>query len=375
MRVLFLIRSLEVGGAERQLIVLTGGLRRRGVDVKVLKFYEGGPLEAQLGAAGVPVRTVGKRGRWDVTRFISRLVAIVREENPDVFHSYLVDANVVAALARPAMPRATRVVWGLRDGQRDLTGYDPFIRSMRHVQLALAHVPDLVIANSQAGAEHYRRTGFPADRMRVIPNGIDAVRFHPDPAARARVRAELGLAEGMIAVGLVGRLDPVKDHPTFLAGAALAARARPELRFLCVGDGPAEYGAALAGRAAELGIADRVIFTGNRNDTDAVQAALDVACSCSVSEGFSNTIAEAMASGVPCVVSDVGDSAMIVADTGHVFRPGDAEGLAEGIDALCATVGGPGGAARREATRARIVERFGVERLIDRTQAELEALA
>src|SRR5262249_1091142 len=108
----------------------------------------------------------------------------------------------------------------------------------------------------------------------------------------------------------------------------------------------------------------------------AVQAALDVAVSSSVSEGFSNTICEAMASGVPCVVSDVGDSAAIVGETGRVFAPRDPEGLAEGLDALCARLAAPDAAeATRASARRRIVEQFSVAHLIDRTLAQLEALS
>src|SRR5262249_13039612 len=145
--------------------------------------------------------------------------------------------------------------------------------------------------------------GFPADRMIVIPNGIDTERFRVDLDARRRVRAEWCVGEEEKLVGLVGRIDPVKDHPTFLRAAALVRRERADVRFVCVGSGQETHAQALLELAEQLGLQGRVLWTGARHDMPSVYNALDILCSASFVEGFSNSIGEAMSCGVVSVVT------------------------------------------------------------------------
>lgn len=364
--VAFLLRSLNFGGAERQLVTLAVGLHRRGRRVAVLVFYEGGPLEAELRRAGVPVRVIGKTGRWDVGGFARRLLGAIRAEAPAVLHSYLDVPNVVAASLKPLLP-GVRVVWGVRASNMDLRRYDRFSRGTFALLRSLSRVPELIIANSRAGAEYHSARGFPAERTVVIPNGIDTRRFRPDAEARARLRAAWGVEPGEAMVGIVGRLDPMKDHPTFLEAAARLARERPAVRFVCVGDGPAEYRASLERRARELGIAGRVVWARAGVDVEGVYSALDVLCSASsYGEGFPNVVGEAMACGTPCAVTDVGDSALVVGAEGRVVPPGDPVALAHALGALLAERRWP-----RAAAREWIRGRFSVERLIESTESTL----
>jgi len=365
--VAFLLRSLNFGGAERQLVTLVVGLHRRRRRVVVLVFYPGGPLEAELRSAGVPVRIIGKSGRWDVGGFTRRLLAAVRAESPAVLHAYLDVPNVVAALLKPVLPGRVRVVWGVRASNMDLRRYDRFSRATFALLRSLARVPHLIIANSRAGAEYHSARGFPAERLIVIPNGIDTARFRPNPEARERLRAEWRVTDGEVVVGVVGRLDPMKDHPTFLEAAARVAAERPEARFVCVGDGPAPYRAELQRRARALGIGERLVWAPARSSVADVYSALDVHCSASsYGEGFPNVVGEAMACGTPCVVTDVGDSALVVGDQGRVVPPGNPPALALAIVASLAEGGWP-----RVEARARICGCFSVERLIEATEEVL----
>jgi glycosyltransferase involved in cell wall biosynthesis len=156
----------------------------------------------------------------------------------------------------------------------------------------------------------------------------------------------------------------MKDHESFLRAAARVAALRPEARFLCIGEGSEGYRQALVRLAAGLGIADRVIWTGRCTDPAAALAGLDICCSSSsFGEGFSNAIGEAMACGLPCVVTDVGDSALLVGATGTVVPRRQPEALAEALLAEVGRLGeGRGGRAR-----ARIVENFSVDRMVERT--------
>jgi glycosyltransferase involved in cell wall biosynthesis len=332
----------------------------------VLVFYGGYGLEQELRESGIAVEPLGKSGRWDVAGFVCRLYRALRRERPDVVHGYLGTPNKLIGVLKPFL-RGARVVWGVRAANMDLTRYDRVARWSYRAEARLSPLADLIICNSRAGFEHAVSKGFPAEKMIVIPNGIDTLRFRPDAEARARVRGEWRVGEGEKLIGLVARLDPMKDHPTFLRAAAEYSRERPDVRFVCVGDGPPDYSHELRELAASSGLDGRLIWAGKRADTPAVYNALDVAVSSSYGEGFSNVIGEAMACGTPCVVTDVGDSAWIVGEAGVVVAPQNPRALAQAWRALpWGDLAQLGGRARR-----RVEENFSHALLVERTEAVL----
>ena len=362
LKILFLIRSLSIGGAERQLVILAKGLHQQGHEVSVAIFYAGGPLEKELHETGIPVFALHKSGRWNVLPFFMRLVRVVWKLKPRVIYGFLGTPNILSAFLKPIFPKI-RMVWGVRASNMDLDRYDWLARAGYRLECWLSRFADLIICNSRAGLEYAAAHGFPRGKMTVIPNGIDTERFKPDAAARTRVREEWGIAENEILIGLVARLDPMKDHPTFLRAAAMLARERPDVRFVCVGDGPESYRAELHRLTIELGLDGKLILAGARRDMPAVFNALDIASSSSYGEGFSNAIAEAMACGVPCVVTDVGDSALIVGETGGVVPPSRPDALCEGFRLMRGRLGPD----LRDAVRASIVNRFTSDVLITDT--------
>lgn len=369
---MFLIRSLNRGGAERQLVALATGLHQRGWPVAVACFYAGGVFEADLVRSGVSVIDLKKRGRWDVVGFLWRLLRVYRAFHPEVVHGYMPMANMLALLAR-IVQRRTRVVWGVRASNIDLRQYDWLSTVAFRASGWLSRAADCVVANSHAGAAYHVARGYPAKRMRVIPNGIDMNRFRFDPAGRNRVRTEWGVTGEQVLVGLVGRLDPMKDHPTFLRAAALLSQRNAKWRFVFVGGGPDKYAARLRALANDLGLGERLVWAAARGDMAAVYSAMDIASSSSRGEGFSNVVAEAMACGVPCVVTDVGDSARIVGDLGVVVPARDPAVLAAGLERMLAAAKTDGAPAR--ASRCgRIGANFSVDALVDRTASLLLAV-
>lgn len=330
MKIIFLSRSLHLGGAERQLTVLAKGLRHLGHDVKVAVFYSGGPLEADLNADKIPIIYLDKKCRGHAFSFFLRLTRVVRREHPDILHSYLVIPNILTILLKPFFPSG-KMIWGVRASNVDVDRYDLFSRLTYRIECKLSRFADLIICNSHAGMEYAALHGFPKNRMVVVPNGIDTDRFHFNPEPRARIRSEWGIQEREKLIGLVARLDPMKDHPTFIRAAARLAKQRPDVRFVCVGGGPKLYRSELISLSHQLGLAGKLIWAGLREDMPNVYNSLDVAVSSSYGEGFPNAIAEAMACGVPCVVTDVGDSARIVGNAGVVVPAKDSDALAAGL--------------------------------------------
>ena len=370
MRILLLCRSLGVGGAERQLVILAKGLHQQGHQVTVMVFYANGALEKDLHENGITVFDLRKSGRWDVLPFFVRAVLVVWKLKPSVIYGFLGTPNILTAFLKPIFPRA-RVVWGVRASNMDLDRYDWLSRLSYRIECRLSRFADLIICNSRSGLEYAAAHGFPEGRMTVIPNGIDTEHFKSDAAARERIRAGWGIGEKEMLIGLVARLDPMKDHPTFFRAAAMLARERSDVRFVCVGDGSEPYKSELYHQASVLGLNERLIWAGARHDMPAVYNALDFSTSSSYSEGFPNTIAEAMACSVPCVVTDVGDAKQIIGDTGYVVVPGNPPALVsawqEALDE-----GGVEKASRSQRARERIIKHFSLERLIEETTRVLE---
>ena len=371
-RVLFLARSLHQGGAERQLVALASGLHRRGWPVTVVCFYGGGTFQRDLEAARVPLIDLKKNGRWDVFGFSWRLWHVFREADADIVHGYLPVANMLTLLARVAH-RRTKVIWGVRSSFIDREKRDWLSRLSFRLSCRLARFADSIIANSEAGAAHHAALGYPESRIRVVHNGIDTQRFRFDGEGRERMRRTWDIPDFSVLVGLVGRIDPMKDHPIFLETAALLAARDPCWRFVCVGGGKPDLVLAVKSQAERLGLNDRLIWAGPQDDMAAVYSALDIAVSTSYGEGFSNVIAEAMACGRPCVVTNVGDSAAITGDSGISVPPKNADALCEGIDRMRQRLIAEGSTLASSA-RSRVVERFGMDKLIEQTEAALYAL-
>jgi glycosyltransferase involved in cell wall biosynthesis len=294
-----------------------------------------------------------------------RLLGEVYRRCPCVLLSYLTVPNILAAACRLLLPRI-RVIWGIRNSFRegDLRVYDWTARWLFRIQRSLARVPDLIVFNSYAGLRAYREERVPFHRYDVIPNGIDVLRFSPCPRDRNRVREEWGVPQGRILVGIVGRFDPKKDHETFLRAAALLKRRVSGVSFVCVGGGDPERKTALVAQAKHLGLDGDIRWVPAKPDVDAVIRALDIlVVSSSMGEGFSNVLAEALATGVPCVSTDVGDAARILAGVGRVVRPGDAAALAEATAEMIRL------RSQELSVRARlrVVNEYSIERLVERT--------
>lgn len=364
--VLLLVRALHMGGAERQLALLACELKQRGHAVMVLSFYAGGVIEAELLAAGVVVRSLNKRGRWDLWRPLVRLARIVRGAAPQVIYSFMTGGNLLGVLAYWLAPRA-RLVWGIRasDAHRALPG-DRLTRLAVWLETRAAGVPSLIIANSQAGAAVCIAQGFPPARVRVVHNGIDTERFCFDEAGRTRLRADWGVAEEDILLGLVARLDPLKGHGYLIAAAPAILAREPRTKFLIVGRGDPLYAQTLRQQAVRAGVVEQLLWLDEHAAMASVYSALDLLVLPSLSEGFPNVLGEAMACGLRAVVSDVGDNARLLGTAGSVVVAGDAAALAGGALAQIAF-----GRAAQAASRARIIEHFSVSRMVEQTLAAL----
>lgn len=364
--VTFVTRSLEAGGAERQLVVLARQLASLGHRVTIILLYERGPLIEELENTSITLLGVGKRGRWDVLSLV-RLARLVRASRPDFVHSYLEPANVLTAILKPFFGKAT-LVWGVRSSNMDLAYYDRSRRIVFQIQLWLSGVPDLIISNSDAGLRYLREAGVKNLRAVSIPNGVDTLAYKPSlDYQRRNERQALGVATDALVVGQVARIDPMKSYETFLEAARLFAMENSKAVFVCVGGGDSDYLRQLKNQTREFGLEQRVVWLGHHADVCKILGAFDVVTLASAfGEGFSNLLGEAASCGCIVVATDVGDARRILNGSGFVVPPRDSTAIAAAWSQIAA-MGSEERNSRSAAARQRMKDNFSVDAMVERT--------
>lgn len=293
---------------------------------------------------------------------IFALLRHMRALRPDVVQTWLYHGDLIGGVA--AKLCGLPFIWNIRNSNMDMRQYSFASRTVLAILPYLSRLPTAVVANSQAGRVAHEALGYRPKRWVLIPNGFDINRFQPDPAAATDIRRELGLAPDAFVVGMVARFDPKKDHETFLRAAALHAEHHPQTRFVLIGPGLNAECSPLAALVHANGLQGRVLLLEERADIPRVLQAFDVATlSSAFGEGFPNFVGEAMSCAVPCVVTDVGDSAAIVGATGRVVPPADPAALAAAWAAL-ADAGPSERKTLGEAARKRILDHYALPAIV-----------
>lgn len=365
LRVLHVITGLGQGGAESVLMRLAT-CPGQDADHEVVSLTSQGLYGPRLRAAGVTVHALGmRRGRFSLRGFLA-LYRLIGTARPDVVQTWMYHADLVGGVAA-RLAGVKALAWGIRNSGAHLQRSSASARWVLRLCAALSgRLPAAIVCCAEDAAARHRAAGYRGDRMVVVPNGYDLARYAPDPQARARQRARWQVPPNTLLVGCVARWDPLKDHANLLQALALL-RDRDGyacLRCVLVGQGMDAANTALVAAIDRLALADRIILAGPGDDIPAVMNALDVHVLPSRAEAFPNVVAEAMACGTPCVVTDVGDAARIVGGTGWVVpaaRPGD---LAQAMGAALAAVAERGRAGAGAAGRLRIQAEFGLDRMV-----------
>jgi glycosyltransferase involved in cell wall biosynthesis len=371
MKVLFFIRALDVGGTQRQLLMLAHRLVARGHNVAIAVLYARGEINPGLPGA-VRIMPLQKKGRWHLMGPLLRLRRLMRSERPDVVYAFLSTQTTFAAILLPG-DLQTRLVFGIRAAGMATHFYDTASALTLWLEARLASRADLVIANSRAAMSDAALRGMPVGRMIVIPNGIDTVAMAPDAEAGAAQRRAWGLAHDAFVIGCVARFDPMKDHTNLLKAAAMFLRHHGDVHFVCIGYGRSDYVGELKALGQKLGLADRVAWVDGVVATHAAYNAFDIATlSSSFGESFPNVVGEAMACGVPVAATDLGDVKQIIGECGEVVPPRQPAALCTAWERLRQRL--ECGPELRAAARAAIVERYSVESMVLRTEAGLLSL-
>jgi glycosyltransferase involved in cell wall biosynthesis len=360
--VLHIITDLSVGGAEAALLALLSATDRSKFKPEVVSLTKVGSVGEKIRALDVPVRALGMRPLVPNPFLTFRLTDWIRQDPPDVVQTWMYHADLIGGLAAYLYGRVP-VVWNIRH-----TNLEPQLNKRTTLWIVsvcarLSHrVPRRIVCASHASREVHAARGYAAEKMLVIPNGFDLERFRPDLDARFSVRRELGISDYELAIGLIARFHPQKDHHNFIRAASLVHNSHPDLHFLLAGQDATWENQKLAEWIDSAALRDRCHLLGMRTDMPRIMASLDIVVSSSCGEGFPNVIGEAMACAVPCVVTDVGDSGLLVGDTGMIVPPRDPRALARGLEELIRM----GEGARRalgKAARERVKGRFGLTKM------------
>ena len=309
--------SLDVGGSEKQFVSLVEGLNREQFDVQPACLRRTGGLAARMGEipefapGGSLFNMQSLRARLEMGRHL-------RRNRTAIAHAFDFYTNLMMVPA--ARVSGVPVVLASHRQIGDLLTPSQF-----WAQLQAFRICDRVFCNSRAAADRLRQAKLPERKLEIIPNALPERFFVQSAAAIPR-------KPGMLRVGMIARMnDAVKNHTAFLRAAARVAKELPTVEFLLVGDGPLRP--RLEAMTAELGIAQRVAFTGERHDIPAVLASMDVSALISSSESLSNVILESMAAGVPVVATAVGGNPELVKDgeTGQLVPAGNENRLVEAL--------------------------------------------
>jgi glycosyltransferase involved in cell wall biosynthesis len=336
MRVVHVIVGLEKGGAEmalRRLVEANIDLSD-GVSPVVISLTKLGFHGAALRAQGFEVYALGLRGPLILFGGLFRLAVLLRRIKPCIVQTWMVHSDLLGGLAAK-LAGVPHVIWGVRT-----TDYSVESRSTRAVRWLCSRlssrIPDRVVCVAQASFIASAQAGYDIRKLTVIANGFDVAALRANVGAGATIRHQYGLREEHVVVGCLGRYNPAKDHANFVRAAALLAARYPACRFLMVGRELTPANAALAAKIKATGFADRFVLLGERSDPAACQDAMDVFVLSSCTEGFPNVLGEAMAMGLPCVSTDVGDAALLMGSREWLVPARDPKALADKLTQLLA---------------------------------------
>lgn len=350
--IFILIRSLDVGGTERQVCVLARALHQKGYKVTVGLFYSGGILEKKLRDEGVSIYPLDKKGRWDLLGWFWRYLKAIRDVNPDVIYSFLTTPNIVAITGCLFVRKP--VVWGIRASIVNLEEYDCLAKLTAWAEKKLSRFVKTIVFNANFSHQYHQSLGYRLNNAVVIPNGIDTDVFRPDSdSGKHKIRTSLNIPKEAIVVGMLARVDPMKDYETFLAAARVLSSRHQDLYFIVAGAG--------TDTASWDSLPSRFLRLGIWEDVSGLLNAMNIMVLSSLGESFPNVVGEAMACGIPTIATDVGDACYIIGNLGICIPSRNEKALIQAIESMLQQT------PSKEAIRDRIITHFGVSQMVNKT--------
>ena len=294
-----------------------------------------GVIGESLRARGVCVHTLGMSSLLHSPIALWRLIRLIRQYRPTIVQTWMYHADLLGGLAA-RLAGNRHVIWGIRTTDIRAGGSSATVFVRWLCALLSRWVPQVIVCAAEASRQSHIAVGYDAAKMVVVPNGYDFFWLKASSDERKSLREQYGINQNEVVVGSLGRFHTVKDQENFVRASGLLAPQYPRLSFLMVGRGLDWNNAQLVDWIGRTYCKDRFVLLGERKDVPQCLAAMDIFCLHSRTEGFPNVLAEAMAMSLPCVTTEVGDAAMLLADTGVVVPKEDSAALAQGVERLLA---------------------------------------
>lgn len=362
--VLHVIIGLSIGGAEIMLYNLLSRSDRKRFQPVVVSLMDRGNLSDRVEELGIQVYCLNmKQGVADPTA-IWKLTRLVDRVKPNLIQGWMYHGNLAVQLVKTLSFSQIPILWGIHHSISSLTSEKKMSQLIIKIGAKSSKFIDRIIFVSKNSKSQHQALGYTRENSCIIPNGFDTSLFKPSIEARQNFRTELGLPADSCLIGSIARYHPMKDHANFIRAAALLVPSFPNLHFILVGTDVDAKNNSLYQLIQSLGIENQIHLLGERRDIFRITPALDIFCSSSAyGEAFPLVVGESMSCGVPCVVTDVGDSAWIVGNTGRVVPPKNPEVLASAWRELI-LLGFAGREKLGKMARRRIIESFSLDSVV-----------
>lgn len=333
MNVLHIIADLNVGGAENMLKRLIESDSATISGTVVVSLTSLGLIGESLRARGVCVHTLGMSSFVHAPIVVWRLIRLIRQYRPATVQTWMYHADFLGGLAA-RLAGSCSIVWNIRctaipQGTLSVTFW-----LIRLCAICSHFIPDRIICCANSAKVAHIKLRYASHKMTVIPNGYNFSENGLNVNARTQIRQELGFGVGDIVIGVVGRFDPLKDFHNFVTSSYIVAK-RGDVKFLMVGRGNEWSNATLLNWIESAGLVKSFYLVGQQTDVTDYLSAMDIFCLSSVNEAFPNVVVEAMAIGLPCVVTQAGDAAEILGDDDFVVPVRDSVSLADALLRMC----------------------------------------
>lgn len=362
-KVLFVTTGLGTGGAEVFLCDLASQMVASGISCTIVSLKSKGQQADRLAKSGCEVVQIASQKPLDLLLLVPRLRTLIAKQKPDLVQGWMYHGNIAATLATLCMK--IPIMWSLHHSLQDIHDEKPALQAAIYVSRMLSYLPHKIHYCATPSAQQHEDFGFNSEHRIVIPNGINCQKFTPSPDQRTRARQAMGIRknDGLV-IGHIGRLHPMKDHPNFIRAAALACAERPDLSFVMIGAEVEDRNKTLVTLCESLGVRNRIHLLGPREDIAELLHGINILSTSSAwGESLPIVIGEAMATGIPCVATDLGDCTHLIGNTGKIVLPRDAAALSKAWLELLSEP--PQQFSQREdEARKRIVNYFEIHKIV-----------
>lgn len=334
MRILHIIAGLNVGGAEMMLKRLIESNPASIPETVVVSLTSLGVIGDALGAQGVRVHALGMSSALNFPMTLWRLVRLIRQYRPAIVQTWMYHADLLGGVAA-RMAGSCSIVWNVRSTAIPQGALSVTYWIVRLCVIGSYFIPDRIICCANSAKAAHIKLRYASHKMTVIPNGYDFSAFELHSDSRAKARRELGFDDGDMVIGVVGRFDLLKDFHNFVTAASYMVATRGDVKFLMVGRENEWSNATLRSWIEKVGLVKSFYLVGQQTDVAYYLSVMDVFCLSSVNEAFPNVVVEAMAIGLPCVVTRAGDAADILGDDDFVVSIKDSVSLADALLRMC----------------------------------------